>query len=157
MKKWYLNYSDFNSLREYRLVTMEDISKKTGIALNTLYRMQRGEKVRTSTIKTVAEFLSVLYNRDEKGIYFYIKDENTYEVKIKNNSVRELKPLTYFNITEQDTKLLTILKEENITIDEIKDALNHIRVRRRHPDFNAIYKALIEMNDKGKENNNSKE
>ncbi len=75
IKKWYLNKTDFNALRELKFVTMEEISDETGIALNTLYRMQRGLKVRKSTIKKVASFLNVNYDRDERGIYFYLPDK----------------------------------------------------------------------------------
>lgn len=48
--------------------------------------------------------------------------------------------------TENELEYLQIIRELNITKDEIKEMAEHIRIKRRRPHFQLMYDALIKMN-----------
>ena len=49
-------------------------------------------------------------------------------------------------LSQEELNLLSILREENITTDELKEALTHIRIRRKRPNFKELYNAIAHMN-----------
>lgn len=150
MKKYYSHIKeDFSRLRKLKGLKVYEVAQKANIGIKTIYNMFN-PAIETSkdTIVFIAEAFSVEYGIDEEGYYWY-EPERKVGAPFTNSRMLVNKPHptpAYSNFTEQELKLLSICKEENITMDELKDALNHILVRRKRPNLNAVYNALIECN-----------
>jgi predicted transcriptional regulator len=48
-----------NSYREERYLTVDEFAKHLGVSLHTLYKALRGERLRVTTVRRIAEKLGV--------------------------------------------------------------------------------------------------